>query len=477
MGLEDEAGRRQGALSQCRGFLTDVRDALAGKEQDYTSIGIGRAITLLSIPMVLEMMMESVFTIMDVFFVSRVSDDAIAVVGITESVITLIYAVAVGLAMSTAAMVSRRIGEKNRAGARIAAFQAILLAVAVSLPISLAGILYGAEILELMGASPSVVEIGTGNMKVMLGGNLTIMLLFVINAVFRGAGNPAITMRVLIFSNLLNIILDPCFIFGLGPFPELGVTGAAVATTTGRGLGVVLQIVLLLRGTGAIKLRLGALAVAPAVIKRLARVSLGGIFQWIIATSSWILLMRIVASFGSEAVAGYTIGIRIIVFAIMPSWGMSSAAATLVGQNLGAGKPERAERSVWLTCYFNMAFLGMVMVVFLLFAESLVGLFNQNPPVLVHGAEALRYISTGYIFFALGMVITQSFNGAGDTVTPTFINVFCYWILQIPLAYALAHLLDWGPVGVYVAIALAEALLAVIGALVFRRGKWKLQQI
>ena len=470
-------GQHPAGQGRLRGYLTDVRDALTGKEQDYTSIGIGRAITLLSIPMVLEMMMESVFTVMDVFFVSRLGEEAIAVVGITESVITLIYAVAVGLAMATSAMVSRRIGEKNRKGARIAAFQAILLALGVSLPISAVGIFFGGDILALMGAEPEVVAMGSGNMAVMLGGNATIILLFVINAVFRGAGNPAITMRVLIFSNLLNIVLDPCFIFGLGPFPELGVTGAAVATTTGRGMGVLLQLYLLLKGTGAIKITLDSMKVVPAVITRLTQVSLGGIFQWVIATSSWILLMRIVASFGSEAVAGYTIGLRIIVFAIMPSWGMSSAAATLVGQNLGAGKPERAERSVWLTCYFNMVFLGLVMVVFLVFAEPLVGIFHQSPAVLDHGADALRYISTGYIFFALGMVITQSFNGAGDTLTPTLINVFCYWILQIPLAYALAHVLAWGPIGVYVAIALAESLLAVVGALVFRHGKWKLQKI
>jgi putative MATE family efflux protein len=450
---------------------------LRGSEQEFTEGSLRRAIVLLAIPMVLEMVLESVFAVVDVFFVAKLGADAVAAVGLTESVITLVYAIAIGLSMGTTAMVARRIGEKDRHGATVAAVQAIAVGAVLSVPIAVLGVLFAPKILALMGASENVIQIGAGYTLVILGGNVTIMLIFLINAVFRGAGDAAIAMRVLWLGNAFNIVLDPCLIFGLGPFPQLGVTGAAVATVIGRGIGVLYQFYILFRGQGRIRIERPALKLDPRVMLNLLRVSLGGMFQILIATASWIGLTRIVSVFGSAALAGYTIALRIIVFAILPSWGLSNAAATLVGQNLGAQKPERAEKSVWLTGFGNMLFLAGVGIVFIFFAKPLVALFTNDPEVTPYAESCLRIVSYGYIFYAYGMVIVQAFNGAGDTYTPTLINLGCYWLFQIPLAYALSLPLQTGAPGVFIAITVAESLLAVVGILVFRRGKWKEKKV
>jgi putative MATE family efflux protein len=467
----------QPSSSKLAALWKDLREAVRGSEQEFTEGSLSRAIILLAIPMVLEMVMESVFAVVDVFFVAKLGADAVATVGLTESVITLVYAVAIGLSMGTTALVARRIGEKDRPGAVVAAVQAIAVGIIMSLPITAAGIIFAPKILALMGASQNIITTGAGYTTVMLAGNATIMLLFLINAIFRGAGDAAIAMRVLWIANAFNIVLDPCLILGLGPFPELGVTGAAVATNIGRGLGVLYQLHVLFRGRGRVQLNRAGLKFSPAVMLHLLRVSLGGVFQILIATASWVGLTRIMAIFGSAALAGYTIAIRIIVFSILPSWGLSNAAATLVGQNLGAKKPERAEKSVWLTGFSNMLFLIGVGLVFILFAEPLVAIFTNDPNVVPYAVACLRVVSYGYLFYAYGMVIVQAFNGAGDTYTPTLINLGCYWLVQIPLAYMLAMPLQIGANGVFVAITIAESLLAVVGILVFRRGKWKEKQV
>ncbi len=463
--------------AQTRGLWADVRAAVLGTQRSFTEGSLGRAIAILAVPMVLEMSMESLFAVCDVFFVARLGSGAVAVVGLTESVLTLLYGVAIGLSMATAAMVARRIGEGDRQGAAIAAVQSIIIGLGFSLVIGIAGALSARTALRLMGATEEMVMMGWGYTAVMLGTSASILLLFLINGVFRGAGDAPLAMRALWLANLINITLDPCLIFGLGPFPELGITGAAVATSIGRGTGVLYQLHVLLRGSGRVRVRPADIRIAPAVMLRLLRVSATGILQLIIATSSWIGLVRIVAAFGAASVAGYTIAVRIIIFALLPSWGLSNAAATLVGQNLGAGKPGRAERSVWLTSACNMVFLGAVAVVFILFAEPVIRIFTNDPTVIPGGADCLRYISYGYVFYALGMVVMQAFNGAGDTVTPTVVNLFCYWFLQIPLAWTLAHPAGLGANGVYLAIAISESILAVTGTVLFRRGRWKQSMI
>lgn len=447
--------------------------AVQGQEQDYTSGSLRKAIFMLAIPMILEMLMESLFAVIDIFFVSKVSVNAIATIGLTESVITLIYALAIGLSMAATAMVARRVGEKDYTRANLAAAQAIILGVAVGLSTGVIGLLYPREILAFMGAEADLIDEGFRYTQILIAGNSTIMLLFLINAIFRGAGNAAIAMRSLWLANILNIILDPIFIFGLGPIPEFGVTGAAIATTSGRGIAVLYQCVMLYQGKGRIKLRWTDMHLKLEMMLRLIKVSAGGIGQFLIGTSSWIFLMRIVSEFGSEVLAGYTIAVRVIMFTLLPAWGMSNAAATLVGQNLGADKPKRAESSVWKTARYNMYFMLSVSLLYIFFAEGIIRIFNQQPEVVHQGALSLRIITAGYFIYAYGMVVSQSFNGAGDTRTPTIINFIGFWLFQIPFAYLSAISWNWGPTGVFVAVALSESLLALMAIVLFRRGNWK----
>jgi putative MATE family efflux protein len=453
------------------------KQALKGEEQSYISGSIDKAIFMLSIPMILEMSMESLFAVVDAFYVSRLGVDALATVSLTESVLTLVYSLAIGLSMGATAMVARRVGEGDVPAAAKAGVQAIYLAIGISIAISSVGLFFSENILGLMGASESVIASGSGYTRWMLSGNITVMLIFLINAIFRGAGDASLAMRVLILSNVLNIILDPIFIFGFGPIPAFGVEGAAIATTIGRGIGVLYQISHLVYGKGLIKINRQNMGIDFGLIGRLIKVSAGGTGQFIIASASWIFLVRIVSTFGSEALAGYTIAIRVIVFAILPAWGMANAAATLVGQNLGAGQPERAEQSVWRTGFFNMIFMAFITVTFMTMARPIVELFTTEAIVLANATQCLQIVAIGYIFYAYGMVVAQSFNGAGDTRTPTILNFFAFWMFQIPLAYLLAITLNMGPKGVYVAIVVAESVLAVVGIFIFRKGKWKTVKI
>jgi putative MATE family efflux protein len=459
------------------GLWPSIREALRGSHQDYTSGSLNRAILLLAIPMVLEMVLESLFAVVDVFFVGRLGADAVATVGLTESLLSLIFAIAIGLSMSTTAMVARRIGEKDPEDASVAGVQAVILGLSVSLVVGVPCFIFAPQLLQLMGANPDIVSIGSGYARIALGGSGAILMLFLNNAIFRGAGDAAIAMRLLWVSNIINLVLDPCLIFGLGPFPRMGVTGAALATFTGRSIGVLYQFYRLGKGTERLPSLARHLRVNLAVLWRLIRVSITGILQFAIAHTSWIGLVRIVSMFGAAALAGYTIAIRILIFVILPSWGLSNAAATLVGQNLGANKPDRAENSVWRTGFYNMVFLGAVGVVMILFAEPLVRLFTHDPDVVPLAATCLRVLSYGNIGYAYGMVMLQAFNGAGDTITPTWVNLFGFWFLEIPVAYWLAIPMDLRSKGVFFSIVIAECSIAAAGILLFRRGRWKQQKI
>jgi putative MATE family efflux protein len=456
---------------------SSIREAIRGSHQDFTTGSLNRAILLLAIPMVLEMVLESLFAVVDVFWVARLGADAVATVGITESLLSLVFAVGLGLSLSTTAMVARRIGEKDPAGAAVAGVQAIAIGLAVSLLMGLPCLFFAPSLLRLMGASPQIIAVGSGYARIALGGGGAILMLFLNNAIFRGAGDAAIAMRLLWVSNIINLILDPCLIFGVGPFPKLGVTGAALATFTGRSIGVLYQFYRLLRGTERIRILRRQIQLNFSVLWRLLRVSLTGILQFAIAHTSWIGLVRIVSIFGAAALAGYTIAIRIVVFIILPSWGLSNAAATLVGQNLGAKQPERAETSVWRTGLYNMLFLGAVGIFFVIFAGPVVRLFTHDPLVVPLAASCLRIISYGNIGYAYGMVMLQAFNGAGDTVTPTIVNFFGFWLLEIPLAYFLAITAGMHANGVYISIVVAEAVIAGVSIILFKRGRWKRQQI
>ena len=455
------------------GFFSAVREAIRGSKSDYTKGSIGRSVLLLSVPMVLEMLMESIFAVVDVYFVGRLGENAIATVGLTESLVTIIYTLAIGLSIGVTALVARRIGEHNPDGAARAAVQAIIIGLALAVLIGVTGVLLGPRLLDVMGASGDVIKIGSNYTRVMLGGNASILFLFLFNAIFRGAGDAAIAMRVLWLANFINILLGPCLIFGLGPFPELGVTGAAIATTIGRSTGALYAFSRLLRIGSRVHIRRKHLLPDPALMMRLVRISASGAFQVFIGMASWIGLMRIISKYGSDAISGYTIGMRVILFALLPSWGMSNAAATMVGQALGAGKPERAERAVWKAGFYNMLFLGVVGIVFVVFAGNIIRLFTSETNVIRYGVDCLRIVASGFLFYAYGMVITQSFNGAGDTFTPTIINLFVFWFWEIPLAYVLALFFGLGPRGVFVAMTIAFSTLAVISAVVFKRGRWK----
>ncbi len=460
-------------LPRVRAWWQLIREATAGTDVDYTQGSVRRAIGLLAIPMVLEMSMESVFALADIFFVSRLGAEAVAAVGLTEAVLTLVYAMAIGLSMGTTAMIARRIGEKDPDAAAIAAGQSLWVGAIAAGSVAIIGLLYAVDILGLMGAEPGVIEGGADFTTIMLAGSVTIFFIFLINGIFRGAGDASVAMRALLLANGINIVLDPLLIFGIGPFPEMGVAGAAIATTIGRGIGVLYQLYCLFRVRGRLQMLFGHLALDPAVMLRLLKVSAGGVVQFLIATSSWILMIRLIAAYGSAAIAGYTIAIRVVDFTFLPAWGLSTAAATLVGQNLGAGYPDRAERSVWLTARYNAAFLTSIAIVFIIFAEGLIRAFTTDAVIIAYGADCLRFVAYGYTLYAVGMTVIQAFNGAGDTLTPTWINFLCYWLLQIPMAYFLSQSLGYGPRGVFMALLITESLLAVVAILVFRRGRWK----
>jgi putative MATE family efflux protein len=460
-----------------RSLWSSLLEAVRGSHQDFTSVSLNRAILLLAVPMVLEMVLESLFAVVDVAWVGRLGANAVATVGLTESMLSLVFAVGMGLSLSTTAMVARRIGEKHPEGAAIAAVQAIILGLVISVAIGVPCLIYAPQLLRLMGATPEIVAIGSGYTRICLGGSCAVLLLFLNNAIFRGAGDAAIAMRLLWVSNIINLILDPCLIFGWGPFPRLGVTGAALATFSGRSIGVLYQFYRLMKGTERIRVLARQIRVHFDVLWRLVRVSLTGILQFAIAHTSWIGLVRIVSTFGAAALAGYTIAIRIVIFVILPSWGLSNAAATLVGQNLGAGKPDRAERAVWRTGLYNMIFLGSVGGFFALFAEPVVRLFISDPAVVPLGTACLRIVSYGNIGYAYFMVMMQAFNGAGDTITPTIVNLFGFWLFEIPLAYVLAMPLGMKSNGVFFSIAIAESSMAAASAILFKRGKWKKQKI
>lgn len=456
-----------------RRIILYIKEAVKGVERDYTEGSIRKAIFLLSIPMILEMIMESIFAIVDIFFVSKLGADAVATVGLTESVLTLVYAIAFGLSMATTAMISRRIGEKNTKAAAHIAFQAILTGFIISIFIAAVGIFYSAAILRMMGANHTIVSEMSNFTAIMIGGNSVIMMLFIINAVFRSAGDAAISMRVLWLGNIINIILDPLLIFGIAFFPKMGVTGAAIATTTGRGIAVLYQFYLLFNGKQKVKLSIKSMKVDFKIIIQLIRLSLGNIGQNIIATSSWIALMRIMSVFGSAVIAGYTIAIRLVIFALMPSWGLSNAASTLVGQNLGAGKPERAEKSVWIAGRINMIVMGIIGLLFVIIPQIFIRFFINDEAVIIIGIEGLRIVSLGFVFYGLGMVLMNAINGAGDTITPIRLNLISFWIIEIPLAYLLAIILGAHQQGVFFAIIIAESSLTFLAFLWFRKGKWK----
>ncbi|RYZ50541.1 MAG: MATE family efflux transporter [Sphingobacteriales bacterium] len=456
-----------------RHYLRLFKTAVTGEEKEFTSGSINRAIFMLSIPMILEMIMESLFAVVDVFFVGKLGVNAVATVGLTESMLTIIYSTGIGLSMAATAMVARRTGEKNPDGAAHTGMQAIYLATGLSLIISFIGIFFSKDLLKLMGASDALVEENYMYTQIMLSSNIVIMLLFMINGIFRGAGDASVAMRSLWLANILNIILCPTLINGFGPIPAMGLTGAAVATTIGRGTGVLYQLYFLYKGKGILRIRRPHLAADFPIIGQILKIGAGGTAQFLIASASWIFLIRILSTFGNQALAGYTIAIRVIVFAILPAWGMANAAATLVGQNLGAGQPDRAEKSVWKAAFYNMIFLGCITVIFFFGAHHIISFFNNEKEVVDIGTLALRVVCLGYIFYAYGMVISQSFNGAGDTSTPTVLNLFGFWLFQIPLAYLLAITLDLGPQGVFWAISIAESAIAIVAIILFRRGKWK----
>ena len=454
-------------------FWGSVWEALRGSHQDFTSGNLNRTILLLAIPMVLEMVLESLFAVVDVFWVGRLGADAVATVGITETLLALVFAIGLGVALSTTAMVARRIGEKDPEDAAISAVQAIVLGLLISFGLGIAGGIAAPRLLALMGASPAIIAVGSGYARVALGGCGAIIMLFLNNAIFRGAGDASIAMRLLWVSNIINLILDPCLIFGIGPFPHLGVTGAATATLIGRSIGVLVQFWLLLRGTERIHILGRHLRLNFVVLWRLLRVSLSGMLQFAISNASWIGLVRIVSLFGGAAVAGYTVAIRIVIFFILPAWGLSNAAATLVGQNLGAGQPERAEQAVWRTGLYNLIFLGTLGIFFIVFATPIVRLFVQDPAVVPIAAMALRIFSCGNMGYAYVMVILQAFNGAGDTVTPTIVNFFGFWVLEIPLAWFLAVPMHVGVEGAFLAFVIAQFAIAGTSVVLFRRGRWK----
>jgi len=468
-------------LTETQPYWTRVRafvsESLSENETDFTVGPINRALGLLAIPMMLEMAMEAVFAVVDIAFVSRLGTNAIAAVGLTEALITVLYAIAIGLGMGVTAMISRRIGARDPVAAAYVMGQAIWVGVAVAIIIGILGVTFAADLLRMMGASEGVVAEGRGFTAMLLGGNASILFLFLLNAGFRGAGDAPVALRSLTLANGLNIALDPCLIFGLGPFPELGVTGAAVATTIGRSIGVAYLFWYLFGGKGRLQFQLRNLAIAPDLIVRMIRISIGGIGQFLIATSSWIAIIRVVALYGSAPIAAYTIAIRLIEFVFLPAWGLGNAAATLVGQNLGAARPDRAEKSVWIASRYNVIFMTVLGVIFVVFAPQIVSLFSADEEIRNYGVSCLRILGLGYPIYAVGMIVVQALNGAGDTRTPSILNFIVFWLIQIPLAYWLATAVGFGPNGVFMSIVFSESVLTILAVLVFRRGKWRTLQV
>ena len=445
-----------------------VAESLRDNETDFTVGPVGRSLGLLAIPMMLEMSMEAIFAVVDILFVSKLGTNAIAAVGITEALIMVLYALAIGLGMGVTAMVSRRIGEKDPQAAAQVTGQAIWVGAVISLVIGVFGVIYAADLLALMGADEQVIAEGKGFTAMLLGGNASILYLFLLNAAFRGAGDAPVALRALILANAINIALDPCLIFGIGPFPEMGVTGAAVATTIGRSIGALYLLHYLFAAKGRLNFNVGHLQIIPAMIVRMISISIGGIGQFLVATTSWIVMMRIVAIFGSAPIAAYTIAIRMIEFAFLPAWGLGNATATLVGQNLGANKPDRAEQVVWRATRYNTIFMTVIGIVSIIFAPVIVGWFSSDPEILQYGTSCLRILGFGYPLYAMGMIVVQALNGAGDTRSPTGLNFVCFWLIQIPLAYRLATITGLGPDGVFWALIVAESLLSVLAVAVFR---------
>jgi putative MATE family efflux protein len=467
----------QSSRKGIKGVLSLLKLSLTGENQDYTTGSIRRAIFLLAIPMMLEMLMESLFAVVDIFFVGKLGSEAVSAVGLTESMLTIVYSVAIGLSMAATAMVARRVGEKNPEQAARSAAQAMLIGIAISVLISMVGIFFAADLLQLMGASSSIIATGTTYTRIALGSNVVIMFLFLINGIFRGAGDASIAMRSLIIANVCNIFFCPIFIQGLGPIPALGLTGAAVATLCGRSLGVLYQLYHLLKGNGVIHLVKSYFVPVASIIKSILDIAWTGTLQFIIASGSWIFMVRIISGFGETAIAGYTLAIRLIIFFIMPAWGLSNAAATLVGQNLGAQQPERAEQSVWQTAKYSTLFMIGVSLLFWFGGDTILSWMNNDAAVVKEASTALRIISLGYVFYGVGMVVTSSFNGAGDTKTPTWINFFGFWLFQIPMAYLFAKTFNGGTTGVFLAILLAETAIAIAGIILFKKGKWKKVQL
>ncbi len=464
-------------MNKFKTFKDLFGQAIRGDIKEFTSGSIDKAIFLLSVPMVLEMLMEGLFALVDIFFVAKLGKEAAATIGLTEVIMTQVIALALGLSMAITAMVARRIGEKDEEGACVASMQAIFIGVIICTIIAVVFFFTADDLLRFMGGSPELVAMGSGYTQILLTGSSTLFFLFLLNAIFRGAGDAALAMRTLWLANGINIILDPMLIFGVGPFPELGIEGAAIATTIGRGIGVGYQVYHLVNGKNRIHLLRRHFRWVGSLVLRLIKVASTGVLQFVIATASWLFIARIIAFFGDAAIAGYSIGIRIVIFSILPAWGMASAVSTLVGQNLGAGLPDRAEKSVWRSAFFNMIFLTSISVIFIFTAPLLIPFFTTDAEVIHQGVLCLRIICLGYVFYAYGMVIGQAFNGAGDTVTPSLINFVAFWMLQIPLSYVLSKSLGWGPEGVYWAIAISESFLALLAVAVFRKGTWKTVKI
>ncbi len=449
-----------------------VKSSLQGDEYDYTRIPLNRAVILLAIPMMLETSIEALFAITDIFFVAKISTEAVATVGITEAVITLLYAIGIGLSISVTALVARRIGEKDLPRAKIIAGQSVLLVLAISIVVGICGVVFAKNILSFVGASDAIVNDNYGYTAIMLGGSATILLLFILNGICRGVGNPVIAMKAIWLASLINIVLDPCLIFGLGPFPKLGIEGAAIATTFGRSVGVIYVTYHLMKGTSKIQLSIADLSLVWNELRLLTKVSIGGILQFFIATSSWLLLIKIIAEFGSIALAAYTIALRIIDFIFLPVWGLSNSVSTLVGQNLGANQTERAKQAVYQVTKYNVGLMLSISVVFIFFPEYIIRIFVDEPDVITMGASCLRILSYGFGLYGLGLAMIQAFNGAGDTFTPTWINFICFWLIQIPFAYWFSIQFLESPEGVFWAIFLAESLMAIMGLLIFRQNKW-----